>query len=239
MSRLVVALVIAALACTEAEAQGRPAAPHGVMVPGGFKSFGGKVLEKLDVPQYSYLRVATGGQELWAAVPRADRKVGDEVTIVDAYAMEGFESRELNRKFEVVWFGGLGASAASDAATLAAQHKDVAKGPEVKVQKVARAPGADGRTVEEVWRQRRSLNGRPVSVRGKVVKATAVMGKSFLHLRDGTGSAAEGTDDLPVTTSDGVAVGDVVTATGIVVADKDFGSGYTYRVLVEGAKLAR
>jgi hypothetical protein len=230
MRRLVVALVLAALACTEAEAQGRPAAPHGVMVPGGFKSFRGKVIEKLDVPQYTYLRVATGGQELWAAVPRADRKVGDEVTIVDAYAMEGFESRELNRKFEVVWFGGLAASEASDAATLAAQHRDVAKGPEVKVQKVARAPGAGGRTVEEIWRQRRSLNGRPVSVRGKIVKATAAMGKS---------SAAEGTDDLPVTTSDDVAVGDVVTATGTVVADKDFGSGYTYRVLVEGAKVAR
>jgi hypothetical protein len=239
MRRLAAAAVLAAAAAfTEAGAQGQPSAPHGVMVPGGFKSFRGKVVEKLDVPQYSYLRIATASGEIWAAVPRTEHGVGDEVGVENAYAMEGFESTELKRRFDAVYFGAL-APEASDAARLAAQHKDVGTGPEVKVQKIARASGGEGRTVEEVWSQRESLKGRSVSVRGKVVKATAAMGKTFLHLRDGTGSAAGGTNDVPVTTAADVAVGDVVAVRGTLAVDRDFGSGYTYRVLIEDAKITR
>ena len=32
-------------------------------------------------------------------------------------------------------------------------------------------------------------------------------------------------------------VGDVVTATGVLVTDKDFGAGYTYEILLEDAEL--
>ena len=242
MRRLLAVIVVAVIvgACAEAVAEGLPPAGHPVMVPGGFRSIRGKVVEKLDVSQYTYLRLNTGAEEIWAAVSRTDSKVGEEVTVTNAYAMEKFESRGLGRTFDVVYFGSLAPPMGqSDAARLAAQHRGVARDPEVEVQRVARAPGADGRTVEEVWRQREALKGRPIAVRGKVVKATPVMGKTFLHLRDGTGAAAGGTNDLPVTTSEEVAVGDVVTARGTVVVDKDFGSGYRYRVIVEEARIAR
>jgi hypothetical protein len=59
------------------------------------------------------------------------------------------------------------------------------------------------------------------------------MGKNWIHLKDGTGSA--GTDDLTVTT-DGVArLGDVITVRGQISTDKDFGFGYEYDVIVENA----
>jgi hypothetical protein len=242
MPRLAAAVILtlALAACADALAEEPAAAPHGVMVPGGFKSFAGKVVEKLDVSQYSYLRVATGAEELWAAVPRADCKVGDPVTVENAYAMEGFESRELKRRFDVVYFGALAAApSASDAARLAAQHTGVASGPEVQVKKLSRATGADARTVEEIWTQRASLAGRRVVVRGQVVKATPAMGKTFLHVRDGTGSAASRTNDVSVTTADAAAVGDVVTVKGTVAVDRDLGSGYRYGVLIEDATVAK
>ena len=63
------------------------------------------------------------------------------------------------------------------------------------------------------------------------------MGKNWIHLRDGSGAAADRTDDVLVTTLATTKVGDVVTVTGVVRTDKDFGSGYSYKVLVEDATL--
>jgi aspartyl/asparaginyl-tRNA synthetase len=82
------------------------------------------------------------------------------------------------------------------------------------------------------------LKDKTVTVRGKVVKFTAsVMGKNWIHLRDGSGSAADKTDDVLVTTAEQAKVGDVVVVKGLVRTDKDFGAGYAYKVLIEDAKL--
>jgi hypothetical protein len=104
--------------------------------------------------------------------------------------------------------------------------------------KVAKAKGADARTVAEVYGQKGKLKGKTVAVRGKVVKfSPGIMGKNWVHLRDGTGG--QGSNDLTVTTGDHVAVGDVVVARGKVTTDRDFGSGYAYPVMLEEAKVAK
>jgi hypothetical protein len=65
------------------------------------------------------------------------------------------------------------------------------------------------------------------------------MGKNWIHVRDGSGSAAGKNDDMTITTADTVAVGDVVTVTGTVKLDKDFGAGYAYPVMIEDAKISK
>ena len=62
---------------------------------------------------------------------------------------------------------------------------------------------------------------------------------NWLHLRDGTGSAADNSNDILVRTTAPAKLGDVVTAKGIVRTDQDFGSGYAYKVLVEDATLQK
>jgi hypothetical protein len=270
---LTVAVVTLALAgCKKPEAPKRPAAAANPAqaAAGDRQILRGKVVEKIDVSQYTYLKLATASGEVWAAVTRTDKKVGDEVGVGNAFPMQNFESKELNRKFDVVYFGTLagvggevaamppamgggmggamgggtppagGEGAPPNPAQLAAQHQAVVTGPnDVKVQKVTKATGADGHTVEEIWTQREKLKGKPVTVRGQVVKFTPVMGKNFLHLRDGSGSADKKTNDLTITTADAVGVGDVVTAKGVIVTDKDFGAGYAYPVIIEDAKVAK
>lgn len=256
----VAVLTLAIVACKKAEAPRAAVAGPQAQAPApsaaGAQILRGKVVEKIDVSQYSYLKLATASGETWAAVQRADTKVGDEVGVANAFPMQGFESKELNRKFDVVYFGSLAAPGQAPAApaapqagamgeapnpaAMAAQHQAVSSGPsEVKVQKVAKATGAEARTVEEIWAQRNSLNGKPVAVRGQIVKFTPVMGKNFIHLRDGTGDAGKKNNDVTVTTSDNAAVGDVVTVKGKITLDKDFGSGYAYPVLLEDAKLTK
>jgi hypothetical protein len=106
--------------------------------------------------------------------------------------------------------------------------------------KVAKATGPDARTVAEILTRKAELKDKPVVVRGKVVKFTpGILGKNWLHLQDGTGSAKDGTHDVVVTTLDEVRKGDVVLMRGVVRIDRDLGSGYFYKVLVEDAKLQK
>jgi hypothetical protein len=113
-----------------------------------------------------------------------------------------------------------------------------AKAPVTVTEVIPPPPG--GRSVADVWAQRTALAGKPVVVRGKVVKFLAgIMGRNWIHLQDGTGNAKDGTNDITVTTEATVAAGDLVTATGTLVIDKDFGSGYRYAAIVENATLAK
>lgn len=90
----------------------------------------------------------------------------------------------------------------------------------------------------ELYEKSGALNGTVVTVRGKVVKISKqIMGKNWVHLQDGSGDAAAGSNNLVVTTQDVAAVGDVVTATGTLAKDKDFGGGYQYAVIIEETKL--
>jgi hypothetical protein len=102
--------------------------------------------------------------------------------------------------------------------------------------KVEKAKGADACTVAEAYEKAAKLDKKTVVVRGKVVKVSkAIMGKNWVHLRDGSGDPAKGTNNLVVTTQDLPAVGDVVTAKGTLYKDKDFGAGYKYQAIVEEA----
>jgi predicted small lipoprotein YifL len=94
-----------------------------------------------------------------------------------------------------------------------------------------------GMTVAELFADKEQLAGKQVVVRGKVVKTSAnIMGKNWVHVRDGTG--AEKTNDLTVTTSDPPpTIGTTVVVTGQLSRNKDLGLGYRYDVLIEDAKL--
>ena len=106
--------------------------------------------------------------------------------------------------------------------------------------KVAKASGPDGHTVAEVHAQRAALNEKTVTIHAQVVKFNAgIMGRNWVHLRDGSGSQDKGDNDITVTTQDSVAVGDVVTAKGTVRVDKDFGAGYAYPVIIEEAHVSK
>ena len=106
----------------------------------------------------------------------------------------------------------------------------------ISLEGIAKAEG--GFTVEELFSKKSELGGKQIALRGRVVKYNSgIMGKNWLHLRDGTG--AEGSNDLTVTTSEPAAVGDTVLIQGTVAIDKDFGAGYRYGLIVEDAKVTK
>lgn len=106
--------------------------------------------------------------------------------------------------------------------------------PKIDFSKIVKPQG--GKTVREVYQEKANLNGKRVTLRAKVVKYNGeILGKNWLHLRDGTGT--EPANDLTVTTQAKTKVGDTVLVEGIVRLDKDFGSGYRYDLIIEDAKV--
>ncbi|MGE0356398.1 MAG: nucleotide-binding protein [Burkholderiales bacterium] len=212
------------------------------MPPAQAPALQGEVLEVRDVESYTYLRLKTKEGETWAAVPATAVKKGARVSIGNAMVMQDFESRTLKRKFDRIVFGTLGDAAARPAAAApqGASPHGAAPAPAAPVAKVAKAPGAEGRTVAEVVGGKAALKDKPVAVRAQVVKVTSgILGKNWLHVQDGSGSAAQGTHDLIVTTKDTASVGDVVLARGTVRTDVNVGAGYAYAVLVEDAAVKK
>jgi hypothetical protein len=205
----------------------------------------GPVLEQAAASPYLYLRIKTSRGDVWAAVPETTIENGTVVTVANPMRMTNFESTSLQRTFDEVYFGELGSGGAAmgmaGAAAGTNPHAGVSQtAAAVQVGQVEKAAGADARTVAELWAQKGTLEGKSVTVRGVVVKANnGVMGKNWIHLQDGSGDAAQGTNDITVTTGETAAKGETVTIRGTVRTNKDFGSGYVYQVLVEDAKIVK
>lgn len=244
-------------------ASGAGAGGQGAPTTTGRPSARGRVVETLNGGGYTYVRVLPAeGPELWAATTEFPVKVGDEVLVDVAMPMENFESKSLGRTFELVYFAESiqvagGASPSSDAGggsllrQLGPQPSPVAEiasglpaghgrvvAPAASVDLTGITKAEDGFSVAEILAQSGSLSGRQVAVRGRVVKFTpGVMGRNWLHLRDGSGEG--GAADITVTTDSDASVGDLVVAKGLLITDQDFGSGYAYDVLMQDAVLTR
>jgi len=196
----------------------------------------GTVLDTFDAAGYTYLQLKTAGGEEWAAVRQTPVKKGQTVTMSVQMTAEKFESKTLKRTFDRILFGSLEGGAAAPEAQ---QHMSAPAADKTPI-KVAKAEGSDAKSVAEVWASRDSLKDGEVVVRGKVVKFLGgIMGKNWIHLRDGSGSAEKADNDITVTTNDTAAIGDVVVISGVVHVDKDFGAGYRYPVIIEEAKVSK
>lgn len=202
----------------------------------------GKVTETMDAAGYTYVQVDTGAEQFWAAAPQFAVKVGDDVVVPEGMPMPDYHSKTLDRTFDIVYFvpSVLVGGAESLSGEMPADHppmngsKTVVEETTVDLTGITAAEG--GVTVGDVFSKKAELAGKPVAVRGKVVKFSAeIMGKNWIHVQDGTGEA--GANDLTVTTSSTAKVGDTVTVSGVVVTDKDFGYGYAYDVIIEDAEV--
>lgn len=101
----------------------------------------------------------------------------------------------------------------------------------------ASATDANLKTVAALNQNKATLAGQTISAQGKVVKVNnGIMGRNFVHVQDGTGDAS--TNNLIVTSKQTASVGDQVTVSGVVVVNRDFGSGYSYPLLLEDASIS-
>jgi len=222
-----------------------------------------KVVQTLDASRYTYIRLVDGaGNETWAAVPQTKLEIGEQIELEGGIVMRNFNSKTLNRTFDSVIFatGVIRAAGDKNAQTQAAAMADsdvnrsgiaphgltpqipgsshaTASFTKLKVEK---STAQNGYTVGEIFEKGASLNKQKVTVKGQVVKINPdIMGRNWLHIQDGTGDPAKNTHDLVITSADIAEIGAIISVEGILAADKDFGSGYKYDVIVEDAVLMK
>lgn len=247
-------LVLIAIGSLAASGACRKAAQPAVAVPAPAaadgSAFTGTVAETMNAGGYTYARLqAPGKEDIWIAATEFATKPGDRLTTSLEMPMPKFESKTLNRTFDLVYFvssvsrdgqvvAGVPAEAAAGGEIAPMTGHAAAATPTVVVEPLAPAPG--GLSIAELWAKRKELAGKEVIVRGKVVKVNnGILGSNWIHLQDGSGSAEDRTNDITVTTGAELKVGDVVTMKGVLAIGKDIGAGYAYDAIIEGASPVR
>ena len=246
-SLAVIVLAVSAACGTAPAAKAPPAESATAMVaaavpPSGDTTLAGTVAETMNAGEYTYVRLHTARGDVWMAASTFTVAKGEKITAAVNMAMENFHSKSLNRDFPIIYFvssvarQGETLPATATAPALATSHGAAA--PEADepppVKPVAPPPG--GMSIADLWARRESLSGKAILVRGTVVKVNnQIMGMNWFHLQDGSGSAGNRTNDVTITTAAMVKVGDVVTVSGTLATDKDFGAGYAYDAIVEKA----
>jgi hypothetical protein len=203
----------------------------------------GKVINTMDSGGYTYIEFEEKGKKLWVATAKMKVSVGDTIEFSQGALMKNFHSKTLNKTFEDILFVGfvwvVGAKKTpGKSMALAPSHVPIGKKipPKITVEPGSIKKARGGYTVKECYAMKESLKGKTVTFRGKVVKfASQIMGKNWIHIQDGTGK--EGTNDVTVTSTEMVNVGDVVLVSGKITYNKDFGAGYVYPVIIEDVSI--
>lgn len=198
--------------------------------------------EVFHVSEYTYIRGLEDGTEKWIAGPTTDIKVGETFYFGKSMEMPNFQSKELNKTFETIYFveqissteEGLGSPVVSSTTTATAEsQRTVVEKKDIKIE-----ASENTITIEELLKNREAYNNKVVRLKGEVTKYNpAIMNVNWIHIQDGT--EFNGEFDVTATSTDEVALGDIVSFEGTVVLNKDFGAGYVYDIIIENATIIK
>ena len=195
------------------------------------------VNEVQQASDYTYILAQDSNQEFWLAVSKTDVKVGEKLYFTQAMEMKDFESKELNRVFDRIFFVDQISKEPIDVeakkAEFIAKRKE---GVQKLLDSINISPVAGGYSIGELYDNPEKYHKQTVKVRGQVIKVNMdIMDRNWVHLMDGT--KGDNRSDLTFTTNDVVKVGDTVTFEGVLAIDREFGAGYVYPLIVENAVL--
>ena len=194
------------------------------------------VKEVLNATAYTYLLVTENEKEFWIAIPLTEVKVGKTYTYEGGMEMKKFESKDLKRTFDSVFFvEGLIDPTPPEVTETAAIDPKVISSTQLS-KGITLGKGAI--TIYDLFSTRDKLAGKTIILTGKAVKFMPdIMNKNWIHLQDGT--SYNGFNDITITSLAKVKLDEIVTLKGTVVLNKDLGSGYKYDVLIEDAVLVK
>jgi hypothetical protein len=199
----------------------------------------GTVAETMVSGGYSYIRLEEQG--IWVATAALQVAVGDQVQYTGGMEMRDFYSKSLDRTFESIFFI---QNVSLVGQYVDAMHAAAMEGHDKKDMQIPKpltvdspVPGEitalkEGKTIADIFANSAELNEQKVSLNAKVIKVSKnIVGKNWITLQDGTGTEPD--NKLLATSQELVSPGDMVIARGIVRTDRDIGSGYKYKVLME------
>jgi GW (Gly-Tryp) dipeptide domain len=223
---VIATLLIGICSCSKNSNQG----PQNSNLPAGTHAV--KVVDFINASNYTYVQCEENGKQYWIAVPQMNVEKGQTLYFAKSMEMKNFHSDALNRTFDSVLFvSDVSATPPTKKQELNEVHSGVVNSPK---ENISIKPLKDGKTIAQIYKGKDLLNGKEIKVKGEVVKYNPnIMGRNWIHIQDGTES--NGNYELMVTSNDKTKVGDIVEVDGNIATNKDFGSGYTYSVMIEDA----
>lgn len=191
------------------------------------------VEETLQGGSYTYMKVKDTKSSYWIAVSRVDGvKKGDEIRFTEEMVVEKLNSKALKRDFKNIVFASnlMYRTALKENKNLAliTQHSDSSV-----------FKNKNTITVKDAILQREANKDKLISIRGQVAKVSKnILNKNWIHIQDGTGSNGV-VERVVFTSTDEPKLGSIITATGFVRVEKNFGSGYVYKIIVENATFSK
>lgn len=180
----------------------------------------GKILELIQVENYTYVRINENSKDVWIAIPKIDAKVGDTIETSSGIIMTDFKSSTLKRTFPEIIF-------ATKASIIESND-----GKKTTTSDIV--PGTFN--IAKIIENSKELSGKTIKFKGKVTKVSPnILGKNWAHFTDPNNEK----NDLVVTTKEILKTGDTITMQGTVETNKDLGAGYFFSVIIEDAKIVK
>lgn len=198
------------------------------------------LLEILPGGRYMYLKVKEGDREFWLASRNSPVKEGGIYYYREALLTTDFKSEENQKVFDSLYLvtrlvsRNHGLSGDPGAVIRTTQPLTAPmQVPDEWRNTPDRTP--DGFiTISELFKNPGKYEGQYVQIEAQCTKVYRnIMDRNWLHFKDGSA----GEIDLVVTSDTLAPVGAVVVIKARVALDKDFGSGYKYKMLLEGGQL--
>jgi len=195
------------------------------------------VKEVLQAERYTYLKVTEKGAEYWIATLKiGNAKVGEQYLYQGGLLKTNFESQEHHRTFDKIYLVSEIINAKSHPGNLAVQnpsgHNHPIDQPVIDVHAISGAT-----KISEILKNAKKYEGKVVTVTGEIVKANyGIMNSNWYHLQDGSKLNSQKAD-LVITSKIELQQGISAGFKGKVVLNKDLGSGYFFKVMIENAQL--
>ena len=174
---------------------------------------------------YTYIKAHEDGMLFWIAGPQSALQKGATLTLSAQMWMDNFKSSTLNKTFDAIMF---------------VQEFEPVKHTKAQTKLPQMEPLASingSSSIKQLYSDAKKLKGTSVTVHAKIVKISkGIMGKNWVHLVDGSSQTDDGVITA-TTTKENFALDEHVLVTGTLTADKDFGHGYFYAVILEDATL--
>lgn len=195
------------------------------------------VQEVLNTEKYTYMNVLEEGEKRWIAIPKNEVEVGATYYYSGGLLKRNFYSREFDRVFETIYLVSKiwqqkPTNESGSAIEETISRTKAGASLNVEVGKIKPTDGAI--SIAELFNNKEKYANQSIKITGKCVKVNPkIMNRNWIHLQDGSGEKL----DLTITTQQDIPLGAVLTLEGVIALDKDFGSGYRYDIIMEGAEM--
>jgi hypothetical protein len=196
--------------------------------------------KKLSGSKYDYLYVKENQENFWIAIQKKEIIVGDTYYYKGGLLKTNFESKELNKLFDKIYLvtnlvgkNHSNTSISTDNSKM--NFEQVASTKEnipMHTNKIIEHKGS--MKIADLVKNYKKYTGKTVQISGECVKINPnIMGRNWIHLKDGS----KNDYDLVITSNSYVKEGSIITIKAVVTANKDFGAGYSYDLILEDGEL--